>query len=150
MPTLEGTNVDPRGVNSIIDRKAMFKEGSRSEVNALREGIAKWELFEGTRTGQIVLSLAEPMINQIKAQIVMSAPELMKVLGVISKDMVDEYRAECRGALKVWEDILYRSKSLEGRLDEINKFEEDEEKKHDKKVRGIKDVPKAVENYVDT
>jgi len=148
MPVLGGTNVDPRAVNSTIDRESLFKEGGKKAANSMREELAKWSSFEGTRTGQIVCSLVDPMIGHLRGVLAESTVDLMKKIGVPSKDAVDEYRAECRGALKVWESILYRSQTLEGRLDDIKKFESDEEDRVAKKRSGDDKVPEEVEEYV--
>jgi len=126
----------------------LFKESGRSAANALREELAEWSSFENSRTGQIVCRMAKPKIDNFNSILGESTVDLMKKLQVLSKEAVDEYRAECRGALKVWESILYRSRTLEERLNDINKFEKSEEERVSKKVSGNERVPDEVEEYV--
>jgi len=149
MPSLKGTNIDPRMAESPEDRSEVH-EGRKKEIETLHESIARWELFKGTRTGQIVCQLADPKINSLKAKVDMPIGELrvyLNKLGLVNmtSDDIKEYRAECRGAIGVWNSIKYKSQRLEERLKELTLQEKKEEKEVGKKKEVL---AKEVEKYV--
>jgi hypothetical protein len=156
MSVLEGSNIDPRVAHDAIERSEVMKEGKRKELRSIVEDLAKWKTFFGTKTGQVVSDLADPLIENFKREICSGVAVIrtrMNNRGLvnISDREIERYQDECRGALREWETIKYRSEVLERRLKELQDAEEKldvEQGKSDKKQSPSEvAVPKEVAKY---
>lgn len=152
MPTLEGTNVDPGDVESLVRREKIHKRGRKKELEALLDSLAKWKSFKSTRTGVVVCELADPMIEDLKLHLTMPIGMLRKSFNAdglpnMMSDDIEEYRAECRGALSVWQNIKFKSKELERRLAEFNEIKVKEEKRLGDEGVDESVLPNIIEKY---
>ena len=152
MPALDGSHIDPRSAGGVTGRENVHKRGKKKELEVLLNSLAKWRSYKSTRAGVITCELADPMIEVFKSRVTTPIGELRKLLNseglsnMMSED-IKEYRAECRGALKVWQDIKFKSEELERRLEELKKLEAIEEKEMDKRQVEEPELPEAVEVY---
>ena len=116
----------------------------------LRNQLTEWELFRGTKSGQVVMNVAGPKISHYQEQVCMGAKEIRQHfnnLGLhnVSAEELEAYRNQCIGKLAVWRTIAYRIDELERQLAELDEMEKEEKKATEKKTR----LPDTVESYME-
>lgn len=120
MSVLKGTNVNPAVVDSPIDQVEVVSEAEKKMVESLDEKLRDWEAFAKTREGSIIQQLTDPNIDHLNMVLALGIAELKSRYPALSGDDLNEYRAECRGALGVWRRIKYERKELERQLADLN------------------------------
>lgn len=129
MGTLAGTERDPRRINSPIDRVAVYDSGRADHIEVLEDQLAVWKAFEGTKSGQVVKSLAEPKIQSFVARLAIKTEDLRRKHPTLSPQELELLRAEWRGALFEWQLILYGADTLQKELNTLTETLEKERKK---------------------
>lgn len=87
----------------------------------LAERHATWRAWLETREGQAARELAEPKIQWLQSLLAMSSERLAERVGGRDTNFLSEIRAETRGQIQVWVEILKEPERIKAQLDLLDK-----------------------------
>lgn len=140
MSTLKGTVRDPSIVDSPLDMVAL-KAKTKAEdkvIDAIHDEAVVWRKWRKTPAGDAISQLAEPKLAQLHRIVAKTMRQWKLEDPDLTANEVREIVAEARGAIEVWNTILYRPAELEKQLAIL---------KESKKKDVGKEVPKEVKKY---
>ena len=122
MPSLKGTEISPSLRDSPLDRLDIRQDKRKLARESLEKALMEWEALKNTPHHHVLTELAEPKVAHYRNEI---CKGILDFPGWPS-DVVKEYQAECRGALREWLAIRDQPGMLKRQLDDLDKQEEDE------------------------
>lgn len=126
MSVLKGTNMNPAVVDDPVGRVSIQKQGTKMQKDALEKRLQEWTALTNTKLYHILMELCDPMIRHVGLEISRPITEYPVDMPL---DKIMEIKAECRGALQVWQDIKYAPGSLRVQLDQLDELEKKEEER---------------------
>jgi len=126
MGTLRETLSNPTVVEDTVERVSIQRQGVQAQKAALEKQLQEWEALKNTKLYHILGGLVDPMIFHLGAEL---AKTVLDYPDEMSLDKITEYRAECRGELRVWQSIKYGPGSLKTQLNQLDELEKREEER---------------------
>jgi hypothetical protein len=113
---LKGDNVKPTLFNFFTKPTEEKPDDTSEALAVLTARKAQWDRFQNLKAYHIVSDVVDPTIEQFENNLRESVTSLIRRMPI---DAVNEYRAECRGALEAWTAMKMAMLTLSAEIERL-------------------------------